>query len=112
MESDFKLMLNQMINGGEYYLSDNLRIPRKDRKQHFDQMHNIPNNDKDKQRMHGGARQKTNIINCNVGIGNTPHVQSTCQTIVELCNIRDGLSFCDGLTYNNIICILNALCLQ
>ena len=40
------------------------------------------------------------------------HVQSTCQTIVELCNIRDGLSLCDGLTYNNIICILNALCLQ
>ena len=31
------------------------------------------------------------------------HVQFTCQTIVELCNIRDGLSFCDGLTYNNII---------
>ena len=37
------------------------------------------------------------------------HVQSTCQTIVELCNIRDGWSFCDGLNYNNIICILNAL---
>ena len=40
------------------------------------------------------------------------HVQSTCQTIVELCNIRDGLSFCDRLTYSNIICILNALCQQ
>ena len=39
------------------------------------------------------------------------HIQSTCQTIVELCNIRDGLSFCDGLNYSNIICILNALCL-
>ena len=40
------------------------------------------------------------------------HVQSTCQTIVESCNNRDGLSFCDGLNYSNIICILNALCLQ
>ena len=45
-------------------------------------------------------------------IKNPLHVQSTCQTIVELCNIRDGLSFCDGLNYSNIICILNALCLQ
>ena len=40
------------------------------------------------------------------------YVQSTCQTIVELCNFRDGLSFCDGKNYSNIICILNALCLQ
>ena len=40
------------------------------------------------------------------------HVQYTCHTIVELCITCDGLSFCDGLTYNNIICILNALCLQ
>ena len=47
-----------------------------------------------------------------VKLKNPLHVQSTCQTIVELCNIRDGLSFCDGLNYSNIICILNALCLQ
>ena len=40
------------------------------------------------------------------------YVQSTCQKIVELCNIRDELSFCDGLNYSNNICILNALCLQ
>ena len=40
------------------------------------------------------------------------HVQSTCQTIVKLCNIGDVLSFCDGLNYSNIISILNALCLQ
>ena len=40
------------------------------------------------------------------------HVQSTCQTIVELCNIHDGLSFCDGLNYSIIICIMNTLCLQ
>ena len=32
--------------------------------------------------------------------------------MVELCNIRNGLSLCDGLNYSNIICILNALCLQ
>ena len=43
-----------------------------------------------------------------VKLKNPLHVQSTCQTIVELYNIRDGLSFCDGLNYSNIICILNA----
>ena len=65
-----------------------------------------------------------NIFNVFVGedledsflkLGNQKHTLINiiqCQTIVELCNIRDGLSFCDGLTYNNIICILNALCLQ
>ena len=42
----------------------------------------------------------------------TLHVQSTCRTIVELFNIHDGLSFCAGLNYSNIICIFNALCLQ
>ena len=36
------------------------------------------------------------------------NVQSTCQTTVELCNIRDCLSFCDGLNSSNIISILNA----
>ena len=35
-----------------------------------------------------------------------------CQAIVELCNIRDGLSFCNDLNYSNIICTMNTLCLQ
>ena len=53
-------------------MGDNGHILRKDRKQPFDRMHNIQNNDKDKQRMNGGARPKTNRINYNVGTGNIP----------------------------------------
>ena len=30
------------------------------------------------------------------------NVQHTCHIIIELCNIRDGFSFCDGLHY--ILC--------
>ena len=44
-------------------MSDNGRILRKDRKQPFDRMHNMHNDDNHKQRMYGGARQKTNRIN-------------------------------------------------
>ena len=40
------------------------------------------------------------------------NLQSTRQVIVELCNIRDGLSFWDSLNYSNIIGILNALWLH
>ena len=46
----------------------------------------------------------------NVKLPTPMHVQSTCQKIVELCYIRDELSFCDRLNYSNNICILNALC--
>ena len=33
------------------------------------------------------------------------YLQTPCQTFVELCNIRDGMSFCDGLNYSNALCL-------
>ena len=50
-------------------------------------------------------RTHNNLI-CNIR-SNFTHKNTYFQ-----CNIRDGLSFRDGLNYSNIICILNALRLQ
>ena len=73
MDANFKLMLNEMINGPEYYMSDNGRILRKDRKQYPEQMHNRHDDDKSRQRMYGGARPKTTGTSNHVGTGNFQH---------------------------------------
>ena len=51
MDANFELMLKEMINGLEYYMSDNGRILKKDRKQYPDRMHNRHDDDKGKQKM-------------------------------------------------------------
>ena len=65
---------------------------------------------------------RTAYINSNEVIRGLTRIRLTVTLIALLTNrptpppprpdVRGELSFCDGLTYNNIICILNALCLQ
>ena len=58
IDANFKLILNEMVNGPKYYMSDNGRKLRKDRKQYLEQMHIRHDDDKSRQRMYGGARKK------------------------------------------------------
>ena len=73
-------------------MSDNRRIKRNVRKQHFDRIHTIHDDDKGKQRMYGGAQPKTTIIN-NMRYTNEPelHVSIVFDMEVQASRIQSKL---------------------
>ena len=51
----------------------------------------------------GKVRLKNKQKSCNIG---------SCQDIIELCEIRDGLALCDTLSNDDVCKLIDIICLE